>query len=135
MDAAQALADLTEISSQVQAAAIATSNGALVASTFADEGKGEQFIGAALELLAAGEAVRRDGDDRLVQLEAATGHGSVFLVRDERHVAVAVTTPKPTSGLVFYDLRTCLRLVEEELNEKPKRRRRTPKKEGGDEGS
>ena len=135
VDAAQALVDLTEISSQVRAAALGTSDGALVASTLPDDRSGNEFLHAALELLAAAEDVRRKGDDPLVQLEAATGQGSVFLVRDGRHVAVAVTTPKPTSGLVFYGLRTCLRLLGEEPEEKPKRRRRRPKKEDGDAGS
>ena len=33
----------------------------------------------------------------------------------------ATTTPEPTVGLVFYDLKTCLRSIEAP---KPKRRRR-----------
>ena len=36
---------------------------------------------------------------------------------------VAITPPEPTSGLVVYDLRTCLRAVAAAA-EKPKRRRK-----------
>jgi hypothetical protein len=45
----------------------------------------------------------------------------------ERRIA-ATTAPDPTVGLVFYDLKSCLRSLDEE--EKPKRPRR--KKTDGD---
>jgi predicted regulator of Ras-like GTPase activity (Roadblock/LC7/MglB family) len=135
MDAAQALADLTEISSQIESAVIATRKGAVLASTFGDGGRGEEVAGLALELMAAAEEARGEGEP-LVQLEAATGQGSVFVVSDERNVAAAVTTPKPTVGLVFYDLKTCLRLLEQEQEAaKPARRPRKKKDEEETSGS
>ena len=50
---------------------------------------------------------------QLSQLEVATGEGSVFAVRDEEHLIVASTPPEPTVGLIFYDLKTCLRNLRE----------------------
>ena len=49
----------------------------------------------------------------VAQLEAATVNGSVFVVRDGGRLIAATTTPEPTVGLVFYDLKTCLRSVDE----------------------
>jgi predicted regulator of Ras-like GTPase activity (Roadblock/LC7/MglB family) len=133
MDAAQALADLTEISAQIQAAVLATPDGSVVAETWGEPERAERFAAAAVELLAAAERTRPDGGDGLAQLEGATPDGSVFVVRDERHVVAAVTPPQPTVGLVFYDLRTCLRLLEREKETaaaKPgARRKRAAKKE------
>ena len=138
VDPAQALADLTEISSQIQAAVLADAQGAVLASTFSDADKGERLARAAADLIAAAEKTRGKGSEDLVQLEAATGEGSLFVVRDEAHVAAAVTGADPTSGLVFYDLKTCLRLVGDDRagDKKSRTRRRTPKKEGtGDEAA
>ena len=47
----------------------------------------------------------------VAQLEAATLAGSVFVVRDGERMIAATTTPEPTVGLVFYDLKTCLRSI------------------------
>ena len=47
------------------------------------------------------------------QLEASTVAGSVFVVRDGDRLIAATTSPEPTVGLVFYDLKTCLRSIEE----------------------
>jgi predicted regulator of Ras-like GTPase activity (Roadblock/LC7/MglB family) len=113
MDAAQALADLTEISAQIDAAVLAEADGKVIASTFREAHKGKELAGAAAELIAAAEN-RGDGGEELVQLQAVTPQGSVFVVRDERHVVAAVTGSKPTVGLVFYDLKTCLRMLERE---------------------
>jgi predicted regulator of Ras-like GTPase activity (Roadblock/LC7/MglB family) len=126
MEAAQALADLTEISSQIESAVLADQEGTVLGSTFDDGERAQGVAEAALELLREAEAVSTQAAEPLVQLQAATPEGSVFVVRDERSVVVAVTGGEPTVGLVFYDLRTCLRLVGEEPQEaKPARRRRT----------
>jgi predicted regulator of Ras-like GTPase activity (Roadblock/LC7/MglB family) len=131
MDAAQALADLTEISSQIEGAVLAGSDGSVAASTLANEGRSGAVATAAAELLRAAEDTRGEGSEHLVQLQAATPEGSVFLVRDDRHVVAAVTRPDPTVGLVFYDLKTCLRLLGEqaEAEKKPARKRRKPASE------
>ena len=132
MDAGQALADLTEISSQIEAAVLAGADGSVAASTFADEERAKAVAAAAAELLQAAEEARSDGADRLVQLQAATPEGSVFVVRDDQHVVAAVTGPEPTVGLVFYDLKTCLRLAGEESEPPKKAARRKRKKEEGE---
>src|SRR4029079_9431083 len=42
----------------------------------------------------------------------STAHGSVFVVRDPRHVLLATTAPDPTVGLVFYDLKSALHALD-----------------------
>ena len=68
-----------------------------------------------MRLWDAADRARRDlGRPELSQLEVATGEGSVFAVRDEEHLIVASTPPEPTVGLIFYDLKTCLRNLREQ---------------------
>ena len=126
VDPAEALADLTEISSQIEAAVIAEAEGRLVASTFDDEQRGERVARAALDLVrAADETPGETRPVELAQLEAATPAGSVFVVRDDRRLIAAVTPPHATAGLVFYDLTTCLRLVREGVGDEERRGPRT----------
>jgi predicted regulator of Ras-like GTPase activity (Roadblock/LC7/MglB family) len=110
MDAQQALADLTEISSQIQAAVVFDDKGKVVGSTLAD---GESFASAAADLLAAADELKTGGSP-LTQLEIATGDGSVFVVREGKATIAATTPPAPTVGLVFYDLKSALRSVKPE---------------------
>ncbi len=124
MDAAQALADLTELSSQIEAAIVGDVAGGIAASTFADEGRSGRVAEAARELLKAAE---REGRGGLVQLQAATPEASVFVVRDGDRFIAAVTPPDPTVGLVFYDLKTTLRLAGEEPEAAEKAPGRRPK--------
>ena len=137
MEAAQALADLTEISSQIESAVLADGDGTVLASTFGGNDRAKGVAEAAVELLRESEAASPQGAEPLVQLQAATPEGSVFVVREEGSVVAAVTGAEPTVGLVFYDLRTCLRLVgrEPERAKKPTRRRtkkQAEQKESGD---
>ena len=111
MDAAGALADLTEISSQVEAAVVLDDAGAVVASTLDDAERSARLARAALDLLGAADKRFESGGRALTQLEAALREGSVFVAREEGRSIVATTSPEPTSGLVFYDLRTCLRVA------------------------
>ena len=105
MDAAQALADLTEISSQIREAA--------------------------LELLREGERLDKNGR-KIVQLDASTQGGSLFVVRDgERVIAATTRTTEPTVGLVFYDLKAALRSADAD-GEEPKPRR--PRRKKDDDG-
>ncbi|HEY7195668.1 MAG TPA: roadblock/LC7 domain-containing protein [Gaiellaceae bacterium] len=126
MEPAQAVADLTEISTQIEGAVLASRDGSLVASSYPDERAREIAENAVRLFDGAAEAV--DGGREPSQVEAATREGCVFVVRDERHVVAAVTGPDPTAGLVFYDLKTCLRQVADARAPKPKR---TKKKESG----
>jgi predicted regulator of Ras-like GTPase activity (Roadblock/LC7/MglB family) len=135
MDAAQALADLTEISAQIEAAVLADHDGSVVASTLADEEAARSFAEVAAELLVAADGVRAEpGSEPLVQVEGAVHDGSVFVAKDDSHLVAAVTKPRPTVGLVFYDLKTCLRMLEREEEAKAAKatktatRRRTTKK-------
>jgi predicted regulator of Ras-like GTPase activity (Roadblock/LC7/MglB family) len=131
VEATQALADLTEISSQIEAAVLAAEDGTVVGSTFSDAAAGERFAGAAAELLRSAAEPERPGLQELVQLQAVTPQGSVFVVRDRGHFVAAITGREPTVGLVFYDLKTCLRLVgsDEAEEEKPAPAPKRPKKE------
>ncbi len=107
MDVSQALADLTEISAQIEAAVIADRSGAVVGATIANEERAGRFARAAADLLAAAEGSAEQG--ALVQLEAVLGDASVFVVPEGDRLIAAVTSPDPTVGLVFYDLKSCLR--------------------------
>jgi predicted regulator of Ras-like GTPase activity (Roadblock/LC7/MglB family) len=128
MDAAQALADLTEISSQIQAAVLLDDSGALTASTFSDEDRAARVARAAQELLAAAGRVQAGSGRVLTQLEAATLEGSVFIARDGGRTIAATTTAEPTVGLVFYDLKSCLRSVAGEKPKRPAAKRKAPEK-------
>src|SRR5215203_4221928 len=110
MDAQQALADLTEISSQIQAAVVFDEQGKVAAATVDDAARAEELAGAAKDLLAAADDVK-PGESRLTQLEIATSEGSVFVVRegDDKMCIAATTGSNPTVGLVFYDLKSALR--------------------------
>jgi predicted regulator of Ras-like GTPase activity (Roadblock/LC7/MglB family) len=121
MDAAQALADLTEISSQIEAAVLFDESGAVLGSTLANTAAAEGVARAAGELLERAGAFRSEGS--ITQLEASTAGGSVFVVRDEARRIAATTGPTPTVGLVFYDLKSALRNTDAEAS-KPKRARR-----------
>lgn len=126
VDAAQAIAELTEISTQVRAAVLFDAAGKVVAASVPDL-QAQELVRAARELLdAAGKTRASTGEAGVNQLEAVTAYGSVFVVRDGDRLVAATTGPDPTGGLVFYDLRTCLRNAgsEEPEPEKPKRGRR-----------
>ncbi len=129
---AQALADLTEISTQVEAAVVFDREGTVLGSTLDDERAG-RLAEAALELLRAADEARPHGAEDLVQLDVALADGSVFVAADGDRLIAATTAPEPTVGLVFYDLKSCLRGLAEEPEAKPKPRRRTATKKKDDE--
>ncbi|MGZ4290539.1 MAG: hypothetical protein ACXVQQ_06475 [Gaiellaceae bacterium] len=123
MDASQAIADLTEISPQVKRVVVIAADGTLVGSNLADEAAAGRLVDGARALVEAAEELRPG----VSQLEAATVDGSVFVVRDGDRLIAATTSPEPTVGLVFYDLKTCLRsidLVEPKTEQKPRSRKK-----------
>ena len=129
--AAEALADLAEISSHVEAAVLCDSSGAVIASTYADDARATALARTALDLLAAAGTVR-PGGPAVDRVEAAFAEGTLLAVRDGERVIAATTTPEPPAALVLYDLRTALRAsAEEEAPTKPARRR-AQKQEGAD---
>src|SRR5205823_13921940 len=81
MDAQQALADLTEISSQIQAAVVFDDSGKVAASTL-DESRAGALAERAARLLDSAQEIETGDGGRLIQLEAATQDGSVFMVAD-----------------------------------------------------
>jgi predicted regulator of Ras-like GTPase activity (Roadblock/LC7/MglB family) len=113
VDAAQALADLTEISSQIEAVVVSDSTGAILASTLEQEASAQRVAEGAARLLDEAAAVAPRESGELAQVEAATPEGSVFVVRDGGRTIAATTGPEPTVGLVFYDLKSCLRSLDE----------------------
>jgi predicted regulator of Ras-like GTPase activity (Roadblock/LC7/MglB family) len=113
MDGHEALADLKQISVQIEAAVIADHDGSVVACSPDDVATGELLGRLAREIWEAADASRRDlGRDALTQVELSTAQGSVFVVRDGRHVLLATTAPDPTVGLVFYDLKSALHALD-----------------------
>jgi predicted regulator of Ras-like GTPase activity (Roadblock/LC7/MglB family) len=134
MNADQALADLAEISSQIQAAVVFDEEGKLAASTLAETGRADELAKAAVDLLAAADGVRT-GDSPLTQLEAATGEGSVFVVRAGGTCIAATTGTDPTVGLVFYDLKSALRNIEPAPKRKPGARKAPAQKKAPAEKS
>jgi predicted regulator of Ras-like GTPase activity (Roadblock/LC7/MglB family) len=126
-EAQTALAELTEISSQVEAAVLFDDSGAVTGATLADEAAARVASSARALLESAGQL--RDGE--LTQIEAATGDGSLFVARDGERLIAAVTQPEPTSGLVFYDLKSCLRRAAEKPKPKPKPKRKSRAKASG----
>src|SRR6266568_7288722 len=114
MDAAAALERLREISSQVRAAVIFERGGKVVGSTFADDQRAKDVAEEAEALLTEAEQRRDAGGEsgEFAQLEVALQGGSVFVVRDGDRLIAATTPPEPTVGLVFYDLKSCLRELE-----------------------
>ncbi len=125
MDAVRALAELTELSSQIDDAVIVDGNGAVLASTFEDAARAKKVGDAALELgRAAGHAAA--GGASLAQVHATLADGSVFLVTDGERTIAALTRPDPVAGLVLYDLKATLRAAGEP--EPPAAKKPAPRK-------
>ena len=138
LDAAQALADLVEISSQIEGAVLTGPDGKLVASTY-DDARGARVATAATGLLAAADASQARAERTAIsQLVVELPDGAVVCVREGERAVAAVTVKEPTVGLVLYDLRTTLRLAGDAETEeaKPKRtpaaRKAAPKKKEGE---
>jgi predicted regulator of Ras-like GTPase activity (Roadblock/LC7/MglB family) len=113
MDASAALERLRDISSQVRAAVVFDRAGNVLGSTLANEDRAAAIAREAKELLGAAEARGGGRPADFAQLEVALQGGSVFVVRDEERLVAATTPPEPTVGLVFYDLKSCLRELDE----------------------
>jgi predicted regulator of Ras-like GTPase activity (Roadblock/LC7/MglB family) len=114
----EALAHLREISSQIDVAVIFDAQGKVVGSSGAFDDRAGRVARASLELLQEGERLR-DGDQQVAQLDASTLGGSLFVVRDGEWLIAATTPTEPTVGLVFYDLKSCLRAAAAKKQEAP----------------
>jgi predicted regulator of Ras-like GTPase activity (Roadblock/LC7/MglB family) len=127
MDAAQALSELTALSAQITSAIVVDADGSPLASTL-DDAAAAELAPTVQELVAAAGRVGDGG--QLVQLQLSSPDGGVFLVRDGDRAIAATTRPEPAAGLVFYDLKTCLRSIADEPKPRPKAKR--PRKKADD---
>lgn len=124
MDAAQALGELMELSSQIVAAVVLASDGTVLAASSVDETEAAALAASTRELLAAAADLGAEGRD-VTRVEVELDEGAIFVVREGEHTVAATTGPDPTSGLVVYDLRTCAKAI---TSAEPKKRRpRKPK--------
>jgi predicted regulator of Ras-like GTPase activity (Roadblock/LC7/MglB family) len=132
-----ALAELTDISTQIEAAVLFDTEGKVVAATIPEERAAQVATSAKALLEQAGQI----GDGDLTQVEASTADGSLFVVKDGSTMIAASTSAEPTAGLVFYDLKIALRAAAKpaakpktkpraaaKAKPKPKPKRTTPPK-------
>jgi Roadblock/LC7 domain-containing protein len=131
MDAAQALAGLMEDSSQIERAVVLDAGGSVLGSTLDDAAAAaaQALAKAALDLVAAAGELHAS-PDQVTRAEVELAEGSFFVLREGGRTIAATTGPRPTAGLVAYDLRTCLQRI---VDEKPKRRRTAKKPKKDDE--
>ncbi len=123
MDAAQALRELMELSSQITAAVVLDAEGSVLASAPEDPAAASALAASTQELVAAASGLGADGRD-VTRVEVELGEGAFFVVREGGRTVGATTGPEPTSGLVVYDLRTCAQAISAD---EPKKRRSTRK--------
>jgi predicted regulator of Ras-like GTPase activity (Roadblock/LC7/MglB family) len=123
MDAAQALRELRELSSQITAAIVFDADGSVLATSPDDPAASASLTASTLELVTAAADLGADGGD-VTRVEVELEEGAVFVVREGGITIAATTGPKPTSGLVVYDLRTCAQSIQPS---EPKKRRSTRK--------
>ena len=112
MDAARALADLVEISPQIEAVAVLAGDGEPAGSIGVPGGREGVLARAVRELLDGASAFRSD-HGRVKQLHASLADGDVFAVAGVARTIVAVTREPSAPGLVFYDLKRCLAAIGE----------------------
>ena len=106
MDAAETLAQLSALSSEIERAAIVDAEGVVLAATAAADG--EKLARAVAELFDAAPPSAAAG---VAYVEIDLAIGSVFAVRDRGQVAVATTGPEPAAALVLHDLRALLQRI------------------------
>ena len=99
-----ALDYLGELSTDIRAAVLLDSDGALAAST-ADEPAAEQMRDHVAELFERADSA---DDGEVTQLEIATGAATVYAVRGERWTIAVVASRAALASLMFYDLRHVL---------------------------
>ena len=129
MDAAQALRELTELSSQIESAVVLGADSSVLASTHDDPARAAALASSTLGLLGAAFELSAQPQE-VTRVEVELEDGALFVLRDGGRTIAATTGPDPTSGLVVYDLRTCLQSVAEP--EQKKKRPATRKVEDGE---
>lgn len=127
MDAAQALQELMALSSQITAAIALDADGSVLAVSSGNPAAADSLTTSTLELVAAAADLGKDSGE-VSRVEVELAEGAFFVVREGGRVVAATTGPKPTSGLVVYDLRTCAQAIEA-----PKKKRAARKAKEGTE--
>ena len=122
MDAVQALAELAELSSQVERAVVLRADGSVLAATPEDDAAAPTLARAALDVLATAFELRSRPQE-VTRVEVELAEGALFVLREGGRTIAAVTGPQPTAGLVAYDLRTCLERIEPDKPKRPRRAR------------
>ena len=112
MDAAEALRELTELSSQIESAVVLGADGSVLASTQEDSTRAAALASSTLELVGAAFELNTQRLE-VTRVEVELEDGALFVLRDGGRTIAAITGPDPTSGLVVYDLRTCLQGIAE----------------------
>jgi predicted regulator of Ras-like GTPase activity (Roadblock/LC7/MglB family) len=125
MDAAQALKELMELSSQITLAVVLGTDGEVLATSSDDPTAAAGLAASTVELVAAAADLGSDGRD-VTRVEVELEEGALFVVREAGHTVAATTGANPTSGLVIYDLRTCAQAI---TPPEPKKRRARKAKE------
>jgi len=123
MEAAQALRELMELSSQITAAIALDADGSVLAVSSDDAAIEAALTSSTVELVAAAGDLGADGRE-VTRVEVELEEGAFFVVREAGRTVAARTGPNPTSGLVVYDLRTCAQGIDAP---EPKKRRATRK--------
>jgi predicted regulator of Ras-like GTPase activity (Roadblock/LC7/MglB family) len=114
MEAARALADLVEISPQIEAAAVVSGDGEIDGTVGVPDARATVLARSVRELIEGAGAFRGD-DGRVTQLHAELAEGQVFAVTGSGgRTIVAVTDGRAAPGLLFYDLKRCLAAVADE---------------------
>ena len=104
---ALALDYLAELSTDIRAGVLLDSDGELAASWQGDDARGARVRELLLELLERADAAAA-GREPPTQVEAWTGSGAVFCVREHGWTVGVVTGRFALSSLMFYDLRKVL---------------------------
>jgi len=112
MDAAQALRELTELSSQIECAVVLGADGSMLASTHEDPARAAALASSTLELVGAAFELNAQQQE-VTRVEVELEDGALFVLREGGRTIAATTGSEPTSGLVVYDLRTCLQGIAE----------------------
>ena len=128
MEAAQALRELMELTSQITSAIVLEANGSVLAASSEDPATVDALTASTLDLVAVASELGSEGRE-VTRVEVELDEGAFFVIREGGRTVAAVTGPTPTSGLVIYDLRTCAQAIDAS---EPKKRRSSRKKESAE---
>ncbi len=130
MDAAQALSELTELSSQIEEAVVLKADGSVLAST-SDDAAAQALARSALDLVAAAFELRSNAPSEVTRVEVELAAGGLFVLCEAGRTIAARTGRGATAGLVVYDLRTCLGSIEDAKPKRQRKRAETPEEQTG----